>query len=258
MRNPRFSALALLLGLAVLTATAARVQAGDTVPAKTYTGYFVKNTHRFPPGKNYECLYIEDKGTFDSLFGIGAVMGGKQEWLPNNFFSHNAVIAVIRNGLWDLRLDRVSARNGTVSFQYSADRKKASYEAVTPLIVAVPKNIGHNVEFVENGKVIDRIGSRPGPAGPPAPQAPLAGGWGNYQKVDREAREVFNRAVAGLTGAGYEPLLYSQQVVAGTNYRFVCLQTTTTHPPAYGVAVVSFWQELGGKISNLAVRKIDL
>lgn len=60
------------------------------------------------------------------------------------------------------------------------------------------------------------------------------GGWYVPQdtKITEEELKIFNKAIEGLTGVGYEPVAYlGSQVVAGTNHCFLC-KSTVIYPGA--------------------------
>lgn len=60
------------------------------------------------------------------------------------------------------------------------------------------------------------------------------GGWSVPQdtKITEEELKIFNKAIEGLTGVGYEPVAYlGSQVVAGTNHCFLC-KSTVIYPGA--------------------------
>ena len=68
-------------------------------------------------------------------------------------------------------------------------------------------------------------------AGKEEPVPPVTGGWNKYSedqemdmtKIPEGAKEAFEKATEGLTGASYKPIAYlGSQVVAGTNYKFLC------------------------------------
>ncbi len=64
------------------------------------------------------------------------------------------------------------------------------------------------------------------------------GGWGPMEPLTEEDVKIFNEAMAGLKGATYIPECVSKQVVAGINYRFICLATSITLPPVHYQALV--------------------
>lgn len=51
----------------------------------------------------------------------------------------------------------------------------------------------------------------------------MTGAWSAFSPdFSPEAKVVFEKTVGTLRGVEYTPLLVSQQVVAGMNYRFIC------------------------------------
>lgn len=60
------------------------------------------------------------------------------------------------------------------------------------------------------------------------------GGWSvpKDTKITEEELKIFNKAIEGLTGVGYEPVAYlGSKVVAGTNHCFLC-KSTVIYPGA--------------------------
>ena len=65
--------------------------------------------------------------------------------------------------------------------------------------------------------------------------SPVSGGWSITADttITPEVQEVFDKAMESFTGAGYEPVnLLATQVVAGTNYCFLCRGTVVKAFPA--------------------------
>ena len=57
----------------------------------------------------------------------------------------------------------------------------------------------------------------------------LAGGWQVGESANQQVMEGFDKAMENFLGASFEPdLLIATQVVAGTNYCFLCKQTPVT------------------------------
>jgi hypothetical protein len=50
----------------------------------------------------------------------------------------------------------------------------------------------------------------------------LVGAYGPLEPLDTKTKEIFAKATKGLLGVGYTPLLVATQVVAGTNYFYIC------------------------------------
>lgn len=81
---------------------------------------------------------------------------------------------------------------------------------------------------------------------PSTGKEPVPGGWTPFRPVDAESKAVFEAAMQGWVGVGYTPLEVSTQVVAGTNYRFICVaRVVYPDAPTYE-ALVTIFQPLGG------------
>ncbi len=50
----------------------------------------------------------------------------------------------------------------------------------------------------------------------------LCGGFTKFRPVEEADLKLFQEAIGGLEGVNYEPLIVATQVVAGTNYKFIC------------------------------------
>ena len=80
---------------------------------------------------------------------------------------------------------------------------------------------------------------------PALAEDPLVGGWSAYTdnptEIPAEALDALNAALDGLEGCVYKPIaLLGTQVVAGTNYCFLC-ETTVVMPdaqPSYALVYV--------------------
>ena len=90
---------------------------------------------------------------------------------------------------------------------------------------------------------------------------PLMGGWQavGSTTVAGDAQAAFDKAVEGLTGAVYEPLdLLATQIVAGTNYCFLCELTPVVLDPVPHYALVYVYAALDGSAQVLSVVDLDL
>ena len=83
----------------------------------------------------------------------------------------------------------------------------------------------------------------------------LSGGYTQQRPLDAEELELFQKATDSLTGVSYTPESVATQVVAGTNFRFICSAQTTSSPPETYKAEVTIFRPLPGrgdaKISNI-------
>ena len=65
--------------------------------------------------------------------------------------------------------------------------------------------------------------------------------------LEASAKEAFETSTKGLAGVGYRPLmLFGSQVVAGTNYRLICVATRVTAQPAKALCLVQVYGALDG------------
>lgn len=76
--------------------------------------------------------------------------------------------------------------------------------------------------------------------------------------VTPELEEMFKKALVGLTGASYTPEeLVATQVVAGTNYKFLCDGVKTTNPIVTGTYYVTIYKDLDGNVSVTDIEIIE-
>lgn len=87
------------------------------------------------------------------------------------------------------------------------------------------------------------------------------GGWSVPQdtKITDEELKIFNKAIEGLTGVGYEPVAYlGSQVVAGTNHCFLC-KSTVIYPGATNrYTLVYIYEKLDGTEEILKFEDVTL
>ncbi|HRN16378.1 MAG TPA: hypothetical protein PLF38_04905 [Xylanibacter oryzae] len=55
------------------------------------------------------------------------------------------------------------------------------------------------------------------------------GGWTNNRELTDDDTALFTKVMGHLLGVKYTPLRVATQIVAGTNYRFLCEAQTVTH-----------------------------
>ena len=96
----------------------------------------------------------------------------------------------------------------------------------------------------------------------PAAAAELAGGWQINTKVGSYLtageKKVFDKAVKDWDGVGYTPVLtLGKQVVAGTNYAFLCLAQTVTATPSYAWKVMIVNRSVKGKVKLVQVNNFS-
>lgn len=89
----------------------------------------------------------------------------------------------------------------------------------------------------------------------------LAGGWEMQEissPIPEEAQKAFDKAMEGFVGVGYTPVaLLSTQLVAGTNYLFLCKAVPVTADPVPYWATVTVYAALDGSAEILNITAID-
>lgn len=89
--------------------------------------------------------------------------------------------------------------------------------------------------------------------------SPIVGGWevnGDAAEAEmpEEAKVAFDEATYQLVGAIYTPIAYlGSQVVAGTNYAYLCKTELTTADPVTMLSLVTVYSDLDG---NASIRDI--
>jgi hypothetical protein len=148
--------LAGMLLMAAASGSANEKQA-DTTPFEVYAkGYFVKNNAPLPGNPAY--LVLQDKKSFEQIFGIGFVMGGKPKLVDDKLFEANLIATVIKSGntLWKYEVTQVHVAKEQLFIQYKATGKESSAKLSVPLIVSVPRGGYAQIVFVENGKEVGK------------------------------------------------------------------------------------------------------
>ncbi|MGI0115366.1 hypothetical protein [Zooshikella sp. RANM57] len=86
----------------------------------------------------------------------------------------------------------------------------------------------------------------------------IPGGWTLYRTdINRFEMAVFDQALDGLVGVAYTPFAVSTQVVAGTNYKFIC-NAQPVYPDAVPyAAIVKVYRPLHGAIQLLSITPIE-
>lgn len=81
----------------------------------------------------------------------------------------------------------------------------------------------------------------------PTDEEMLTGGYTRQRALTAEDTALFEAATHGLTGVSYTPESVATQIVAGTNYRFICTAVTATAEPKTYKAAVTIFQPLPGR-----------
>ena len=88
----------------------------------------------------------------------------------------------------------------------------------------------------------------------------IDGGWSTVEDgtITDELQELFDKAVAELDGADYKPVkLLETQVVAGTNYKFLCDATVVSPDAKTKQAIVTIYQDLEGNVEILSIEDAE-
>jgi hypothetical protein len=141
--------------LAFFAIAADEIPKGDKVEAKVYAKpYFEKNTSGLNGDASF--MAVTDQKGFDTVFGVGFVMGKKPDLLPKDAFDKKMVLGVIKRGntVFEYKDVAVTKTDGVLYVKYTADGKGAGGAAkfASPLIVEIPKGEYKSVVFFENGK----------------------------------------------------------------------------------------------------------
>lgn len=80
-----------------------------------------------------------------------------------------------------------------------------------------------------------------------APTRLAIGAYTDQRPLTEEDKELFDTVTKGLLGVGYTPESVATQVVAGTNYRFVCAARTVTAKPDTFRAEITVFKPLPGR-----------
>ncbi len=130
---------------------------------ETHDGYFVSN--KFEPNAPESFAVLRTQAAFDEVLGAGHVMNDKSRRLPADAFESKMVLAAVHwgKGVWEYAVQEVTVEKGVLTIRYTATSKASdSAEFACPLIVSVERDVKDNyaaVEFVENGKLVKRIGA---------------------------------------------------------------------------------------------------
>ena len=80
-----------------------------------------------------------------------------------------------------------------------------------------------------------------------------------YSFLTSSQKKIFNKAVKGITGVEYKPVaLLAKQIVAGTNYIYLCKGTTVTQKSVKSWYVMSVNRDLKNKVSIRSIKKLKV
>jgi hypothetical protein len=75
--------------------------------------------------------------------------------------------------------------------------------------------------------------------------------------ISTESKLALEDALDILLGVSYSPIAVSQQVVAGTNYKFFCNTEATIQFPPNRAAIVSVYKPLKGKAHVTNIQNLN-
>ena len=96
------------------------------------------------------------------------------------------------------------------------------------------------------------------------PTSSMAGGWQINEDIHpaaipENALKAFDEAMEGFTGQTFEPLeLIMTQVVAGTNYLFLCKGTLVTAEPVVALKLVEVYKPINDKAKVASICDFDI
>jgi len=88
----------------------------------------------------------------------------------------------------------------------------------------------------------------------------ITGGWQTAEDgaITEELQALFEKAMEGHVGVVYKPVeLLETQVVAGTNYRFLCETAAVTPGAETGQAIVTVYEDLNGNAEILEIEELE-
>ena len=75
----------------------------------------------------------------------------------------------------------------------------------------------------------------------------IVGGYTHDRRLTDQERQLFDTAVASIDDVKYKPMSVATQVVAGTNYRFICKARETKKRGKHFDAVIVIYKPLPGQ-----------
>lgn len=116
----------------------------------------------------------------------------------------------------------------------------------------------YEIKCVENFNVMDYLEDQ----GSNTPEG-LMGGWQDNgdqpNMLSDDEKAVFEKALEGLTGVGYQPVAkLASQVVSGTNYAFLAVGTVVAPEQIPHLYVISIYADLQGNAELKNICGIDL
>lgn len=155
----------MILSLCLSSLGAAACNDAQPVEFTVHSGYFERNDSGLTGPVSY--LLIDDRTSFDKLFGVGFTMGPRPNVLADDAFDSRTVAAVIRRGgaVWDYKVQAVTVDNDALTVRYTANAHDGGgAQFASPLIVSVPRGRFTQVVFVDGGKEVGRAERKPAAA----------------------------------------------------------------------------------------------
>jgi hypothetical protein len=134
---------------------------GSAVAYDEHNGHYVSNKFEMKGDSAY--LAIVDRDTFDKVFGVAAVGGGKKfNWVPKDAFEKKIAVAAIKQSAAEIKykVDKVTADGETLYVQYTTETKGSATGTATfrpYMILTVDKAKIKKVIFIENGKQAETV-----------------------------------------------------------------------------------------------------
>jgi hypothetical protein len=84
-----------------------------------------------------------------------------------------------------------------------------------------------------------------------------AGGWSDFvSPVSGDEKKIFDKVMEHWVGVKYTPVAAATQVVAGTNYCFICLARTVVPDTVVTVAKILVYAPLSGDPHITAIEHV--
>ena len=85
----------------------------------------------------------------------------------------------------------------------------------------------------------------------------ITGGWSSFDyEVTSAAKAVFKEALEGFVGVKYQPSAFATQIVAGTNYCFLCTGEVVIPESPHFPALLYIFKPLNGKAHISEIKRI--
>src|SRR5262249_22695408 len=127
---------------------------GKEVKFDMHAGHFEKNNSGLKGDASF--LVIPDAKAFGDVFGLARTTGPKPNFVNDDTFDKQVVIATIQRGMRMVtyKVDKVTDDDGTLYVAYTTTSKDNNATFHSPLIISVDKGKYKSVVFLENGKKV--------------------------------------------------------------------------------------------------------